>query len=40
MFVVTCSLDLTDLAPAVVNNVDVYEQVMKSATKVVGEPAS
>ena len=36
MFVVTCSLDLSDLAPAVVNNVDVYEQVMKSATKVVG----
>jgi amidohydrolase len=36
MFVVQCSLDLTDLAPAVVNNVDVYEQVMKSATKVVG----
>ena len=36
MFVVACSLDLTDLAPAVVNNVDVYEQVMKSATKVVG----
>ena len=36
MFVVACSLDLTDLAPAVVNNVDVYKQVMKSATKVVG----
>jgi amidohydrolase len=36
MFVVTCSLELTDLAPAVVNNADVYEQVMKSATKVVG----
>jgi amidohydrolase len=36
MFVVTTSLELTDLAPAVVNNVDVYEQVMKSATKVVG----
>ncbi len=36
MFVVECSLDLTDLAPAVVNNVDVYEQVIKSATKVVG----
>jgi amidohydrolase len=36
MFVVQCSLDLTDLAPAVVNNVDVYEQVMKSATKVAG----
>src|ERR1700691_5210649 len=26
MFVVNCLLDLTDLAPAVVNNVDVYEQ--------------
>ena len=36
MFVVTCSLDLSDLAPAVVNNADIYEQVMKSATKVVG----
>jgi len=36
MFVVACSLELTDLAPAVVNNVDVYEQVIKSATKVVG----
>jgi amidohydrolase len=36
MFVVTCSLDLTELAPAVVNNADVYEQVMKSAIKVVG----
>ncbi len=36
MFVVACSLELTDLAPAVVNNVDVYEQVMRSATKVVG----
>jgi len=36
MFVVECSLDLTDLAPAVVNNVDVYEQVIRSATKVVG----
>jgi metal-dependent amidase/aminoacylase/carboxypeptidase family protein len=36
MFVVTCSLDLTDLAPAVVNNADVYAQVMTSATKVVG----
>jgi amidohydrolase len=36
MFVVECSLELTDLAPAVVNNADVYEQVMKSATKVVG----
>src|SRR5580700_2987718 len=27
MFVVECSLDLTDLAPAVVNNADIYEQV-------------
>src|ERR1700722_9563952 len=36
MFTVTCSLELTDLAPAVVNNADIYEQVMKSATKVVG----
>ena len=36
MFVVECSLELADLAPAVVNNADVYEQVMKSATKVVG----
>ena len=36
MFVVECSLELTDLAPAVVNNADIYEQVMKSATKVVG----
>ncbi len=36
LFVVSCSLDLTDLAPAVVNNADIYEQVMKSATKVVG----
>jgi amidohydrolase len=36
MFVVECTLELTDLAPAVVNNADVYEQVMKSATKVVG----
>jgi amidohydrolase len=36
MFVVQCSLDLTDLAPAVVNNADIYEQVMQSATKVVG----
>jgi amidohydrolase len=35
-FVVTCSLELSDVAPAVVNNVDIYEQVMKSATKVVG----
>jgi amidohydrolase len=36
MFVVECTLDLTDLAPAVVNNADIYEQVMKSAAKVVG----
>jgi len=36
MFVVACSLELTGLAPAVVNNVDVYQQVMRSATKVVG----
>jgi amidohydrolase len=36
MFVVTCSLDLYDVAPAVVNHADIYEQVMKSATKVVG----
>jgi len=36
MFVVECTLDLTGVAPAVVNNADVYEQVMRSATKVVG----
>jgi amidohydrolase len=36
MFVVTCSMDKADVAPAVVNDVDIYEQVMKSATKVVG----
>jgi amidohydrolase len=36
MFVVTCSLELSDVAPAVVNNVGVYEQVMRSAAKVVG----
>jgi amidohydrolase len=36
MFVVECSLELSDVAPAVVNNADVYEQVVKSATKVVG----
>jgi amidohydrolase len=36
MFVVECTLDLIDLAPAVVNNADIYEQVMRSATKVVG----
>jgi amidohydrolase len=38
-FTVTCSLDLTDRAPAVVNHADVYEQVMKSAAKVVGNGA-
>ncbi len=38
-FTVTCSLELTDRAPAVVNNADVYEQVMRSATKVVGSGA-
>jgi amidohydrolase len=36
MFVVECSLELTDLAPAVVNNADVFEKVKASATKVVG----
>ena len=36
MFVVECSLELSDVAPAVENNPDVYEQVMKSAAKVVG----
>jgi amidohydrolase len=36
MFVVECSLELTDLAPAVVNNTDIFEQVKVSATKVVG----
>jgi amidohydrolase len=36
MYVVTCSLDLTGLAPAVDNNAEIYEQVVKSATKVVG----
>ncbi|MGD0852984.1 MAG: M20 family metallopeptidase [Acidimicrobiales bacterium] len=36
MFVVACTLDLTDLAPAVVNNAHIYERVMESATKVVG----
>jgi amidohydrolase len=39
MFTVVCSLELTDLAPAVVNNADIYEQVMKSASKVVGAGA-
>src|SRR5580698_345817 len=38
-FTVTCALDLTDRAPAVVNHADVYEQVMKSAAKVVGNGA-
>ena len=38
-FTVTCSLELTDRAPAVVNHADVYEQVMKSAAKVVGSGA-
>lgn len=37
MFVVSCSLELTGLAPAVANNADVFEQVMRSAKKVVGE---
>ncbi len=36
MFVVECSLELSDVAPAVENNPGVYEQVMKSAAKVVG----
>ena len=36
MFVVECSLDLTGVAPAVVNIADGYEQFMRSATKVVG----
>src|ERR1019366_108431 len=36
MFVVECSLELPDLAPAVVNTADVYEQVIKSPDKVVG----
>ena len=36
MFVVECSLELSDVAPAVENNAGVYEQVMKSAAKVVG----
>jgi len=40
MFVVECTLDLTGVAPAVVNNADVYEQVMRSATKVVARVAS
>src|SRR6202167_5766700 len=38
-FTVTCSLDLSDRAPPVVNHADVYEQVMKSAAKVVGSGA-
>jgi amidohydrolase len=37
MFVVECSLELLGLAPAVVNNADIYEQVKRSATKVVGD---
>jgi amidohydrolase len=37
MYVVSCSLELTGLAPAVVNNAAVFEQVMASAKKVVGE---
>jgi amidohydrolase len=37
MFTVSCSLQLTGLAPAVVNNAAVFEQVMLSAKKVVGE---
>ncbi len=35
-FTVSCSLELIDRAPAVMNNADIYEQVMKSAAKVVG----
>jgi amidohydrolase len=35
-FTVSCSLELVDRAPAVVNNADIYEQVMRSAAKVVG----
>jgi amidohydrolase len=37
MFTVSCSLRLTGLAPAVINNAAVFEQVMHSAKKVVGE---
>lgn len=35
-FAVTCTLDLYDVAPAVVNDADVCQQVVRSATKVVG----
>ena len=35
-FSVTCTLDLYDVAPAVVNDADIYEHVVTSATKVVG----
>ncbi len=35
-FVVETALDVTEVAPAVVNNVDIFEQVMQSAAKVVG----
>ena len=35
-FSVTCTLDLYDVAPAVVNDADICEQVVTSATKVVG----
>ncbi len=37
MFVVSCSLELTGSAPAVANNTDVYDHVMRAAKKVVGE---
>lgn len=37
MYTVSCSLELTGLAPAVDNNAAVFEQVMRSAKKVVGE---
>jgi metal-dependent amidase/aminoacylase/carboxypeptidase family protein len=37
MFTVTCTLQLTGLAPAVVNDADVFEQVKQSAKKVVGD---
>jgi amidohydrolase len=35
-FTVTCTLDLYDVAPAVVNDESIFDQVVKSATKVVG----
>jgi amidohydrolase len=35
-YTVTCTLDLYDVAPAVVNDADIYEQVMTAAAKVVG----